>query len=138
MRREASRRSGNSQGTGNTKCCEVTSQDSWPRLEALIKASRRKLRPEGLGGTRKVLDFPGGSDSKESPCNEGDLGSIPGLGRSPGDGHGFPVFLPEEPPWTEEPNSPWGHKVSDTTEGLSTAPEHPTTASKHHLRCTSP
>ena len=91
MRREASRRSGNSQGTGNTKCCEVTSQDSWPRLEALIKASRRKLRPEGLGGTRKVLDFPGGSDSKESPCNEGDLGSIPGLGRFCGEGNGNPL-----------------------------------------------
>ena len=30
--------------------------------------------------------FPGGSDSKESACNEGDLGSIPGLGRSPGGG----------------------------------------------------
>ena len=29
-----------------------------------------------------VLGFPGGSDSKESACNTGDLGSIPGLGRS--------------------------------------------------------
>ena len=32
--------------------------------------------------------FPGGSDSKESACNMGDLGSIPGSGRSPGEGHG--------------------------------------------------
>ena len=32
--------------------------------------------------------FSGGSDSKESACNLGDLGSIPGLGRSPGGGHG--------------------------------------------------
>ena len=31
--------------------------------------------------------FPGGSDGKESACNAGDLGSIPGLGRSPGEGH---------------------------------------------------
>ena len=31
---------------------------------------------------------PGGSDSKESACNAGDLGSIPGLGRTPGEGHG--------------------------------------------------
>ena len=30
---------------------------------------------------------PGGSDGKESSCNVGDLGSIPGLGRSPGEGH---------------------------------------------------
>jgi len=33
-------------------------------------------------------DFPGGLDSKESTCNGGDLGSIPGLGRSPGGGNG--------------------------------------------------
>ena len=37
--------------------------------------------------------FPGGSDSKESTCNEGDLGLTPGLGRSPGEGNGNPVFL---------------------------------------------
>ena len=34
------------------------------------------------------MGFPGGSDSKESPCNVGDLGSVPVLGRSPGGGHG--------------------------------------------------
>jgi len=32
--------------------------------------------------------FPGGSDGKESACNAGDPGSIPGLGRSPGEGNG--------------------------------------------------
>ena len=36
------------------------------------------------------LGFPCGSDSKESACNAGDLGSIPGLGRSPGEGKGYP------------------------------------------------
>ena len=35
-------------------------------------------------GPRNDRDFPGGSDSKESACNVGNLGSIPGLGRSPG------------------------------------------------------
>ena len=35
--------------------------------------------------------FPGGSAGKESTCNEGDLGSIPGLGRSPGEGKGYPL-----------------------------------------------
>ena len=35
--------------------------------------------------------FPGGTDSKESTCNAGDLGLIPGLGRSPGGGHGNPL-----------------------------------------------
>ena len=38
-----------------------------------------------------LLGFPGGSDHKESPCNVGDLGSIPGLGRSPGEGNGYPL-----------------------------------------------
>ena len=35
--------------------------------------------------------FPGGSDSKESACNAGDPGSIPGSGRSPGAGNGNPL-----------------------------------------------
>ena len=38
-----------------------------------------------------LLGFPGSSDSKESACNAGDPGSICGLGRSPGDGHGYPL-----------------------------------------------
>ena len=39
----------------------------------------------------KMQGFPGGSDSKESAYNVGDLGSIPGLGRSPGEGNGNPL-----------------------------------------------
>ena len=35
--------------------------------------------------------FPGGSDGEESACNAGDPGSIPGLGRAPGEGHGNPL-----------------------------------------------
>ena len=38
--------------------------------------------------SRFPLCFLGGSEGKESTCNEGDLSSIPGLGRSPGEGHG--------------------------------------------------
>ena len=38
-----------------------------------------------------VLGFPGGSDVREFTCNAGDLGSIPGLGRSPGEGSGYPL-----------------------------------------------
>ena len=37
------------------------------------------------------MGFPGGSDSKESACNAGDLCSIPGSGRSPGEGNGDPL-----------------------------------------------
>ena len=38
-----------------------------------------------------VLDFPGSSDGKASAYNSGDLGSIPGLGRPPGEGNGNPI-----------------------------------------------
>ena len=38
--------------------------------------------------------FPGGSDGKESTCNAGDLGSIPGLERSPGEGIGYSLQYP--------------------------------------------
>ena len=46
-----------------------------------------------------VFCFPGGSDSKESACSVGDLGSIPGLGKRPGGGHGNPLqySCPENP-----------------------------------------
>ena len=40
------------------------------------------------------LGFPSSSNGKESTCNVGDLGSIPGLGRSPGGGHGKPLQYP--------------------------------------------
>ena len=38
-----------------------------------------------------ILDFPGGSEGKASVCNAGDLGWIPGSGRSPGEGNGNPL-----------------------------------------------
>ena len=37
------------------------------------------------------MGFPGGSGDKESTCNAGDLGLIPGLGRSPGEAEGYPL-----------------------------------------------
>ena len=37
------------------------------------------------------LGFPGGSAGKEYACNAGDLGLVPGLGRSPGEGKGYPL-----------------------------------------------
>ena len=68
------------------------------------------------------MGFPGGSDSKESACTAGDPGWIPGLGRAPGEGNGYPtpVFLPGES-HGQRSYSPWGYKESDTTEQLSTA-----------------
>ena len=61
------------------------------------------------------LGFPGGSEVKASACNEGDLGSIPGSGRSPGEGNGNPLQYS----CLENPmDSPRGRKESDTTERL--------------------
>ena len=60
------------------------------------------------------------SVGKESACNVGDLGSIPGLGRSPGEGNGNPLQYSclEKPHGRRSPvgYSPYGHKESDTTE----------------------
>ena len=38
-----------------------------------------------------ILDFPSGSAGKESACSVGELGLSPGLGRSPGEGKGYPL-----------------------------------------------
>ena len=57
--------------------------------ETLVQFLRREDALEEDRITTPVfLGFLGGSDSKESTCNVGDLGSIPGLGKSPGGGHG--------------------------------------------------
>jgi len=55
--------------------------------------------------TLLACDFPGGSDGKESAYNVGDPGSIPGLGRFPGEENGNPLqYSCLENPWTEEPD----------------------------------
>ena len=55
-----------------------------------------------------LLGFPSGSGGKESACDMGDLGSIPELGRSPGEGNGNPLQNTcLETPWTEEPGGLW-------------------------------
>ena len=64
-------------------------------------------------------DFPGGSDGKASAYNVGDLGLIPGSGRSPGEGNGTLIqyYCLENPMERSLVGySPWGHKESDTTE----------------------
>ena len=67
----------------------------------------------------------GGSDGKEFTCNVEDLGSSPGLGRSPGGGHDNPVqysFLENSHGQRSLAGySPWGYKELDMTEWLSTA-----------------
>ena len=70
-----------------------------------------------------AMATPGGSDGKESACNAGDLGSIPGSGRSPGGGHVNPLqYSCLENPHGQRSltsYSPWGRKESDMTEQLS-------------------
>ena len=48
----------------------------------MSKKKKKKQQQQG---------FPGGSDGKESACNAGDMGSIPGSGRSPGEGNSNPL-----------------------------------------------
>jgi len=44
-----------------------------------------------LGNAFEIMGFSDGSDGKESACSAGDLGLIPGLGRYPGEGNGYPL-----------------------------------------------
>ena len=105
----------------------MTSRD--PAQKPLACAEERPCIIWGNGsswGSRKVLlivpnvivydyisfgGFPGGSVGKESACNPGGLGSIPGLGRPPGEGKGYPLQY--------SGLEPWDCKESDTTEQLS-------------------
>ena len=65
------------------------------------------------------LGFPAGSDGKESACNAGDPSSVPGSGRSPGDGNSNPLqYSCLENPTDGGAWCPWGRKESDTTERL--------------------
>ena len=100
-------------------------REAWGASVIEVTKSRTRLSTEGL---------PGGSYSKESACNARDLDSVPGLGRSPGEGHGdsligmeywneilaTPVFLPGEVHGQRSlaGHSPWGRKKSDMTEQL--------------------
>ena len=82
-------------GCGCNLCASLVAQ--------LVKNRLQCRRPQFDSWVRKISwrrdrlpipvfrGFPGGSDGKESACNVGDLGSIPGLGRSPGEGHGNPL-----------------------------------------------
>ena len=59
----------------------------------MTRLERREIQVSkaNLGKTALQDGFPGGSDGKESAYNEEDLGSMPGLGRSFGEGNGYPL-----------------------------------------------
>ena len=69
-----------------------------------------------------IIPHSSGSEDKASACNVGDLGLIPGLGRSPGEGNGNPLqYSCLENPMDKRSlagYSPWGHKESDRSEQL--------------------
>ena len=67
-------------------------------------------------------DFPGGSASRESACNVGDLGLLPQLGRSPGKGNGYPLQYSGLGKF-HRLYSPWGRQESNMTEQLSMPPK---------------
>ena len=84
---------------------------AWPCLSPKVTPMLGKIEGKRTRGSRGC---------KEPSCNAGDLGSIPGSGRSPGEGNGNPFQYSclGEPPWTEEPWRATVHVVteSDVTE----------------------
>ena len=63
----------------------VMDRETWRAVVHGVANSRTRL-----SNWTELNSFPGGSDGKESACNAGDVGSIPTLGRSPGEGNGNP------------------------------------------------
>ena len=121
------------EGNGNPLQCSCLENPrdggAWWAAVYGVAQSRTRLKQLSSSSNptrRSWLGFPGGSDGKESARNAGDLGSIPGLGRSPGEGNGNQLC---QYSFLENPHgqrsltgySPWGCKESDMTEWLSTA-----------------
>ena len=101
----------------------------WNMIAQLIKNPSAIRRPQFNSWVGKIpwrrdrlptpvfLGFPGGSVGKESACSVGDLGSIPGLGKSPGEERGYPQY--SGPGEFRRLYSPWCCKELDTTKRLS-------------------
>ena len=102
-------------------CQQILKTQQWPQgwKKSIFIPNPKK------GNAKECLGFPCGSDGKESTCSTGNLGSIPGLGISPGEGHGnlFQNSCLENPHAQRSlvGYSPWGPKDSDKSQGLSTA-----------------
>ena len=73
---------------GSTRFLTQPLQYNMVQSESTEEGQCRSAR---TGEFKKAWGFPGSSAGKESTCNAGDLGSIPGLGRSPGEGKGYPL-----------------------------------------------
>ena len=96
---------------------ELSVSSPWGSKDISVFFREKSIEPRTILAKRPVLvnteikwwgilglGFSAGSDGKESVCNVGDLGSISGLERSLGGGHGNPLqySLHGESPWTEE------------------------------------
>ena len=82
-----------SDGRAELRLDEKVLQVGWIRTEAKGPPSGFVTGDKGdkISTMQAVGGFPGGSDSKESACNAGDWGLIPGSGRPPGEGNGNPL-----------------------------------------------
>ena len=93
------------------------------KLDCKIVDSLEDPLEKGQAIHSSILGLHYGSAEKESTCNVGDLGSIPGLGRSPGGGHGNPLqYSCLENLHGQRSLAcycPWGHKELAMTERLS-------------------
>ena len=91
-------------------------KDRWAQLLKAPQASSNRtwtsaeMPPVWQGGASLVAQTV---PESESACNAGDLGSIPGLGRSPGEGNGNPL---QYSGLENSMDRPWGHRESDMTE----------------------
>ena len=63
----------------------------WTELNTVYGVTRSQTRLSDFHFLKQVYGFPGSSVGKESACNSEDLGSVPGLGRSPREGHSNPL-----------------------------------------------
>ena len=114
------------EGNGNPLQCSCLEnpRDSgawWASVYGVAQGQTR-LKRLSSSSSSKYTSRLLGSDGKESVCNAGDLGSIPGLGRSPGEGRRLPTpsFLHGQFHGQRSlvGYSPWGHKELDMTEQL--------------------
>ena len=96
--------------------------DAWPSSPAFSPGHSNGPRRGEYALISMIEDVPGGSDGRVSSYNAGDLGSIPGSGRSPGEGNGNPLQYSclgnsmDRGAW----QAPWGRKEL-TTEQLTQA-----------------
>ena len=86
-------------------------------LNMALGASISEDQGQNICLPSRAQGFPGGSDTKESACNAGDMSLIPGLGRSPGEGNDYPLQYSGLE--NSRDNIPWGHRELDMAKQLS-------------------